>query len=194
MNTFWIVILSLICIFICCAFTGDSYQKSKPGNEKRKSEVSSSYHVIKHRRKPSHSRPKRKSFIVIRIREALWRKLKNLKPLFRDNEEHCIPKEVKGNALASKGKSYRSETTITAENACHDLSVWNMWQKSHLLSQNVFLRRYNLPPETKFIGTSSILTWVKGRVLPTDFVFTLEWFFFHLVFIHLFIWDVKFSF
>ena len=147
MNTFWIVILSLICIFICCAFTGDSYQKSKPGNEKRKSEVSSSYHVIKYRRKPSHSRPKRKSFIVIRIREALWRKFKNLKPLFSDNEEQCIPKEVKGNALASKGKSCRPETTITAENACHDLSVWNKRQKSHLLSQNVFFRGIIYPPE-----------------------------------------------
>ena len=145
MNMFWIVILSLICIFICCAFTGDSYQKSKPGNEERKSVVSSSYHVIKHRRKPSHSRTKRKSLIIIQIREALWRKLNNLKPLFSDKKEHCISKEVKGNALPSKGKSCRPETTITAENACHDLSVWNKRQKSHLLSQNVFLQRYNLP-------------------------------------------------
>ena len=40
MNMLRIVILTLICIFICCAFAGDSYQKSKPGNEKRKSEVS----------------------------------------------------------------------------------------------------------------------------------------------------------
>ena len=87
-----IVILTLLCIFICFAFAGDSYQESKPGNEKRKS-------------------------------EALWKKLNNLKPLFNGNEEHCISKEVKGNALASKGKSCRPETTITAENACHDLSV-----------------------------------------------------------------------
>ena len=174
MNTFWIVILSLICIFICCAFTGDSYQKSKPGNEKRKSEVSSSYHVIKHRRKPSHSRTKRKSLIIIRIREALWRKLNNLKPLFSVNEEHCISKEVKGIALASKGKSCRPETTITAENACHDLSVWNRRQKSHFLSQNVFLHYIIYPPEKKFIETSIILAWGKKSVLHTDFVFTLE--------------------
>ena len=33
-----IVILTLICIFICCAFAGDSYQESKAGNEKGKSE------------------------------------------------------------------------------------------------------------------------------------------------------------
>ena len=149
MNMSWIVILSLICIFICCAFAGDSYQESKPGNEKRKSVVSSSCRVIKHRRKPSHSRTKRKSLIIILIREALWRKLINLKPLFSDNEEHCISKEVKGNALASKGKSCRPETTITAENACHDLSVWNKRQKSHLLRQNVFLQRYNLPAREK---------------------------------------------
>ena len=178
MNMFWIVILSLICIFICCAFTGDSYQKSKLGNEERKSVVSSSYHVIKHRRKPSHSRTKRKSLIIIQIREALWRKLNNLKPLFSDKKELCISKEVKGNALASKGKSCRPETTITAENACHDLSVWNKRQKSHLLSQNVFFRGIIYPPESEIvIGTSSILAWGKRPVLPTDFVFSLEWFF-----------------
>ena len=32
-------------------------------------------------------------------------------------------------------------------------------------------------PEKKFIGTSSILTWDKSSLFPTDFVFTLEWFF-----------------
>ena len=149
MNMSWIVILSLICIFICCAFAGDSYQESKPGNEKRKSVVSSSYRVIKHRSELSHSRTKRKSPIIIRIWEALWRKLNNLKPLCSDNKEHYISKEVKGNALASKGKSCRPETTITAENACHDLSVWNKRQKSHLLRQNVFLQRYNLPAREK---------------------------------------------
>ena len=36
-----------IYIYICCAFAGDSCQKSKPGNEKRKSEVSGSYRVTK---------------------------------------------------------------------------------------------------------------------------------------------------
>ena len=35
----------------------------------------------------------------------------------------AFPKEVKGNALALKDKSCRPETKITAENACHDLSV-----------------------------------------------------------------------
>ena len=34
-------------IYICCAFAGDSCQKSKPGNEKRKREVSGSYRVTK---------------------------------------------------------------------------------------------------------------------------------------------------
>ena len=92
-------------------------------SEKRKSEVSSSYRVTKHRKKPSHSRTKTKSLMIIWIQEALRRKLNNLKPLFSGDEEHCISKEVKGNALASKGKSCRPETTITAENACHDLSV-----------------------------------------------------------------------
>ena len=42
-------------------------------------------------------------------------------------------------------------------------------------------------------------SWLQGameclRLNPTDFVFTLEWFFFHLVFIQRFIWEVKFSF
>ena len=45
-----IVILTLTRIFICCAFAGDSYQESKPGNELRKSEASGSYRVTKHRR------------------------------------------------------------------------------------------------------------------------------------------------
>ena len=45
------------------------------------------------------------------------------------------------NALASKGKLCRPET-MTAGNqyARHDLSVWNKQQKSHLVSQNVFLQ------------------------------------------------------
>ena len=30
-------------MFICCAFPGDSYQESKPGQEKHKNEVSGSY-------------------------------------------------------------------------------------------------------------------------------------------------------
>ena len=51
MNMLRIVILTLICISIRCAFAGDSYQESKPGNEKRKSEASGSYRVTKHRRK-----------------------------------------------------------------------------------------------------------------------------------------------
>ena len=138
--------------------------------------------MTKHRKKPSHSRTKRKSLMIIRIQEALRRKLNNLKPLFSGNEEHCISKEVKGNALASKGKSCRPETTITTENACHDLSVWKRRQKSYLLSQNVFFRGIIYPPEKKFIGTSSILAWGKSRVLPTDFVFTLKWFFFSFSF------------
>ena len=39
------------------------------------------------------------------------------------------------NPLASDGKSPRPET-ITAENqyACHNLSIWNKWQKSHFLN------------------------------------------------------------
>ena len=118
------VVNSYISVFMyihLLCFAEDSYQESKPGNEKR--QVSGSYCVTKHRRKPSHSRTKRKSLMIIRIQEALWRKLNNLKPLFSGNEEHFISKEVKGNALASKGKSCRPETTITAENACHDLSV-----------------------------------------------------------------------
>ena len=43
MNMLRIVMLTLICISICCAFARDSYQESKPGNEKRKSEASGSY-------------------------------------------------------------------------------------------------------------------------------------------------------
>ena len=48
---------------------------------------------------------KRESLSVIQIKEGLWRKLNDLKPLFSRNEELYVSKEVKENALASKGKS-----------------------------------------------------------------------------------------
>ena len=62
------------------------------------------------------------------------RKSDNLKPLFSRNEELCISKKVKENALASEGKSCPLET-ITAENqyARNDLSVCNKWQ-NHICS------------------------------------------------------------
>ena len=47
---------------------------------------------------------KRKLILVIQIQGALWRKLDNLKPLFNHNEEICVSKGVKENALASEGK------------------------------------------------------------------------------------------
>ena len=55
MNMLRIVMLTLICISICCPFAGDSYQEPKPGNELCKSEASGSYRVTKHRRnRPIH--------------------------------------------------------------------------------------------------------------------------------------------
>ena len=67
-------------------------------------------------------------------------------------------------------------TRMTAENqyACHDLSVWNKRQQSHLISQNVFFQNIIYPSEkkNKNIGTSSILAWGKSRVLPTDPLFS----------------------
>ena len=151
-NMLRIVILTLLCIFICFAFAGDSYQECKRGNEKRKSEVSDSYRVTKHRRKLSYSRTRKKTaYNYSDPGGTLEKKINNLKPLISGNEGHCISKEVKGNALASKGKSCWPETTITAENACHDLSVWNKRQKLHLLSQNVLLRGIIYPPDPEKI-------------------------------------------
>ena len=68
---------------------------------------------------------KRKSLsvIIIQIKEGLWRKLNNLKPLFsRNAEELYVSKEVKENALVSEGKPCRPET-ITSENqyACRKI-------------------------------------------------------------------------
>ena len=40
-----------------------------------------------------------------------------------------------------------------------------------------FLQCIIYPPEKKFIVTGSILAWGKSPLLPTDPVFTLEWFF-----------------
>ena len=70
------------------------------------------------------------------------------------------------NALASKDKLCRPETMPAGNQyARHDLSVWNKQQKSHLVSQNVFLQNIIYP------GTSSILAWGESRVLPTDPLF-----------------------
>ena len=96
---------------VCCAFAEDSYQESKPGYEKRKSEQA----VVIARQN-----------IVVTVTFTDQKKvayncsdpggtLKKIKALFSRNEEHCISKEVKGNALALKDKSCRPETTITAE-------------------------------------------------------------------------------
>ena len=71
MNMLQIVILTLICISICCVFAEDGYQESKPGNEKRKSEASGGYRVTKHRRNRQIHGLKKKSLIIIRIHEAL---------------------------------------------------------------------------------------------------------------------------
>ena len=141
-----IVILTLICISICCVFAGDSYQESKPGNEKRKSEVSSSYHVIKHRRKPSHSRTKRKSLIIIRIREALWRKLNILNPYLESMKSIAFQKRSKEMLLYQRANH--------ADQKQHPQKInmrvmTSLSMKSHLLSQNVFLQWYNLPAREK---------------------------------------------
>ena len=67
---------------------------------------------------------KRISPLPIQIQEALWRRINNLKLLFSRKGRDYVSKEVEESALASEGKSCRSET-ITAENqyARHDLSV-----------------------------------------------------------------------
>ena len=52
--------------------------------------------------------------------------------------------------------------------ACHDLSVWNKWWKSHLL----FPSEHNKKPEKTFIRTGSIFGGGLSRVLPTDPLFT----------------------
>ena len=56
---------------------------------------------------------------------------------------------------------------------CHDLSVWNMRLKSHLLSINAEPSRAYSTQQIKnnFIGISSILGWSKSRVgLPPPFI------------------------
>ena len=67
------VVNSYISVFMyihLLCFAEDNYQESKPGKEKRQSQVSGSYRVTKHRKKPSHLRTKRKSLMIIRIQEA----------------------------------------------------------------------------------------------------------------------------
>ena len=57
-------------------------------------------------------------------------------------------------------------------------SKYEISSKNHICSVQTFsFRGIIYLPEKKFIGTSSILTWDKSSLLPTDFVFTLEWLF-----------------
>ena len=72
-------------------------------------------------RKPSHSWTKGKSLIFIQIQEALWRKSNDLKPLLSPNEELHVSQEVKENAPASEGKSYRPVITAEDQYAYYDL-------------------------------------------------------------------------
>ena len=67
------VVNSYISVFMYIhlfCFAEDSYQESKPGNEKRQSQVSGSYRVTK--------RKKRKSLMIIRIQEARFPQRYNL--------------------------------------------------------------------------------------------------------------------
>ena len=137
-------------------------------SKKRKSEVSSIYRVTKHRKKPSHSRTKRKSLYW--DPGGTLEKIKQPKHLFSRNEDHCISKEVKGNALASKSKSCRPET-ITVENqyGCHDLSVCNN-------RQNVFLQSVIYPSEKNSFEQAF---WHEVKVvcyLPTPFLHLNDFF------------------
>ena len=81
--------------------------------------------MTKHCRKPSHSRPKRKSLKIIQIQEAIAGEIKESQTL-------------------------------------------NMRQKSHLLSQNVFLQSVIYPSEKKKIHwNKQHFGMSKSRVLPT---------------------------
>ena len=75
-----------------------------------------------------HSRTN-KNRLVIKIQEALWRKLE---PLFsRYKMLYASKTEVTQNALALEGKSFRPDTKTTVNRyVCHDLSVCNKWLKS----------------------------------------------------------------
>ena len=79
-------------------------------------------------------------------------KLSKLKPLISRNEELYISKEVKDKMLLHQRANHADQKQwpqkIT-EYACHDLSVWNKRQESHLISQNVFLQSIIYPSEKK---------------------------------------------
>ena len=107
-------------------------------------------------------------------------KLNKLKSLISRNEELYISKEVKDKMLLHQRVNHADQKQwpqkIT-EYACHDLSVWNKRQESHLISQNVFLQSIIYPSEKK---KKKILEqaafWHEVKVvccLPTPF-FTLR--------------------
>ena len=92
-------------------------------------------------RKLSHLQTKRKSLIIIQIQEALWRKLRRLKPLLSHNEELYISEAVKENALASEGKSCRQETKTTENQYARQTSRHKISGKNHICSVKTFSSR-----------------------------------------------------
>ena len=125
--------------------------------------------VIQHCRKKLHSRTKENR--LDQIQKALWRKLE---PLFSRNKKSFTLQKRSKNMRLHHRANPADQKTITTVNRykCHDLSVWNMRLKPHLLSKMQNLPEHNLPSRlNNFIGISSILAWGKSRVgLPPNFI------------------------
>ena len=115
-------------------------------------------------RKRLHSWNKENRLVTgIKIQESLWRKLE---PLFSGNRKLHTSKDVKENALASKGKSCRPETMTTVNRyVSWPLSVKHAAKITFAQWKCRTFQSIIYPAEEKnFIGTSSILAWGKSRV------------------------------
>ena len=62
---------------------------------------------------------------------------------------------------------HRANPADHKQYACHDLSIRNKRQKSHLLSQNVFLQSIIYPSEKKIHWNKQHFGMSESRVLPT---------------------------
>ena len=122
-------------------------------------------------RKRLHSWNKENRLVTgIKIQESLWRKLE---PLFSGNRKLHTSKDVKENALASKGKSCRPETMTTVNRyVSWPLSVKHAARITFAQWKCRTLQSIIYPAdEIDFIGMTSILAWGKSRVgLPSPFI------------------------
>ena len=116
--------------------------------------------------------------LVIQIQKALWKKLE---PLFSRNKKLYASKEVKENALASEGKSCRTENNNYRQSICMSWPLDVKHAAKITFAQNkcrTFQSIIYPADKNDLIGIKSILAWGKSRVglLPPFIAFNIQYY------------------